>query len=300
MTSQRPPAPFRRAAALALVAAAAPGLAQAKYSDVLYERTVMTEAHARCALFSQPVAAALEAGRVQARRAAVANGEAEAQLRDVERRAREAAWRVDCKSSDLTIAADRVRHAFEGYARLPKMNYPGEVGEWRADRASGTAARWRLSQTTPAGSGEMIFGLAGRRGANALLAIADFPQGAPYAARLLIRDTARTAGPYLDRRGLKAGAILPLTRRMPPETAVASFAAEARSRAAADLAPDTMTAAWAFRFPAEAARALTALDPREAVAVEFLFADPGTAPRRVYLEVGDFALGRAFLQAEAQ
>ena len=50
---------------------------------------------------------------------------------------------------------------------------------------------------------------------------------------------------------------------------------------------------WAFRFPDAAAQELASLDPREAVAVEFMF--PGDVTRRAYVEGGDFAAGRAFL-----
>jgi hypothetical protein len=61
-----------------------------------------------------------------------------------------------------------------------------------------------------------------------------------------------------------------------------------------------MPGAVAFRFPAAAADALAGLDPREAVAVEFLFAgDGGESVRTAYAEVGDFAAARAF-QAVAQ
>jgi hypothetical protein len=57
---------------------------------------------------------------------------------------------------------------------------------------------------------------------------------------------------------------------------------------------------WAFRFPAAAADALAGLDPREAVAVEFLFTgEDGESVRTAYVEVGDFAAARAF-QAIAQ
>jgi hypothetical protein len=56
-----------------------------------------------------------------------------------------------------------------------------------------------------------------------------------------------------------------------------------------------MTHAWAVRFPAAAEDALAALDPREAVAVEFLIAgDRGEGVRTAYVEVGDFAAARAF------
>ena len=45
-------------------------------------------------------------------------------------------------------------------------------------------------------------------------------------------------------------------------------------------------------------QALGELDPREAVAVEFLFS--GDRVRTAYVEVGDFAAGRAFLQVAAR
>jgi hypothetical protein len=75
------------------------------------------------------------------------------------------------------------------------------------------------------------------------------------------------------------------------------FNAEAMSPAGGDLVGGDPAGGWAFRFPAEATEALAALDPREAVAVEFLFTGPdGEAVRTAYVEVGDFAAARAFQQ----
>jgi hypothetical protein len=68
------------------------------------------------------------------------------------------------------------------------------------------------------------------------------------------------------------------------------------------MAPDPLLVAKdakgaiAFRFPAATAQALADLDPRDAVEVEFLFAGASADQvRRAYVEVGDFAAGRAFL-----
>jgi hypothetical protein len=116
----------------------------------------------------------------------------------------------------------------------------------------------------------------------------------PYAARLVTRDPHRSLGPYLNRRDGQPLRALPLARRMPP-SAVSAFTAEARSAAGVDLAAKDMEGAWAFRFPPAAAARLSELDPREAVAVEFLFAGTKDEVRRAYVEVGDFAAGRAFL-----
>lgn len=278
---------------------AAPGLASASSLDLFYERTVMAAADTRCGLFSGGVGTALAAARVQARGAAMRAGADRATLKSVEARAIARAETAPCDSPDLTLAADRVRGAFEGYARLIKMDYPGDLSIWRADRSSSVqAARWRLAQDVTFGDSRMVFGLAGRKGANALLALARFPGGAaPYSARLVLRDIDVTSGPYLDSRGASLAAM-PLARRLPPATAQHSYAAEARSTAGLDLLPVGMKSGWAFRFPPEAAGALAQLDPREAIAIDFLF--PGDQVRRAYVEVGDFAAGRAFLQVASR
>lgn len=279
---------------------AAPGVsAAAAAADLFYERTVMTAADARCGLFAPSVGAALAAGRMQAHGAAIRSGADKAQMAQLERRARAKAAATPCKSPDMTLAASRVREAFEGYAQLTRMTYPGEMAEWRADRSGGV--RWRLQQSASFGWNKMVFGLAGREGANALMAVANFADGkTPYGARLVLRDTDATLGPYLDARG-QSLSKLPLARRLPPATARNSYTAEARSPAGQDLLPKGFKSGWAFRFPAAAAHALAELDPREAVAVEFLFAGPdGEVVRRAYVEVGDFAAGRAFLQVAAR
>ena len=279
--------------------AAAPGLAHAQPVDLFYERTVMGAADARCGLFAPDVASALAAGAAQARGAALRAGVSAEALREAERIARAKAATADCGSRDLVLAAARVRNAFSGYAKLTRLTYAGDVADWRADRNIGRNARWRLAQDTSFGGDQMAFGLAGRDGAGALVAVAQFADGAePYAARIVLRDTQRSTQPYLDRWGGGATAGLPLARRLPPHTALKTYSASARSPAGQDLLPKGAAGGWAFRFPDGAALALAGLDPRESVAVEFLF--PGDVTRRAYVEVGDFAAGRAFLQVAAR
>jgi hypothetical protein len=278
---------------LGAVLAASPGLAQGQVLDLVYERTVMTAADARCGLFAPEVSAALAAAQAQAHGAALRSGAREDTIAALERKARDRASNVSCASPDMTTAAARVRNAFAGYARLERISYPGEVVGWRADRTGLGANRWRLVQESRFGPDRLSFGLAGRTSPGVLLAIGQFADGgAPYAARLLVRDPARSPEPYLDRLNGDAQG-LPLARRLPPRSALRVFAAEARSPAGSDLLPKDSQGGWAFRFPADAAQQLAGLDPREAVAVEFLFA--GDTVRRAYVEVGDFAAGRAFL-----
>jgi hypothetical protein len=138
----------------------------------------------------------------------------------------------------------------------------------------------------------MTFGLAGRD-APVLVAVAQFADGAtPYVARLVVRDTGRTLGPYLP------GSSKTLAARMPPARSLRAFLADARGRAEVELLPKDAKGGWTLRFPAAAAAALADLDPREAVAVEFLF--PHDKVRTAYVEVGDFAAGQAFVKLAAR
>ena len=280
-------------AAAALMASPLPALAGPL--DLYVERTAMAAADLRCGFFDAGLRAALEAGRVQTRNAAMRGGASAEDLSRADVRARTSAATVVCDSPAVVAAAAHVRDAFKGFAKLRHMTYPGETADWRADRtASPDVHRWRLAQETDFSGGQMVFGLAGRDSRTVLLALASFEDGrAPYGARLVLRDESRAGQPYLDLRGDKD-----LTRRLPPASALRTYAAEARSKAGLDLRPETMGAGWAFRFPQEAAARLSALHPREAVAVEFLFAEG--PPRRIYVEVGDFAVGRAFLQMAAR
>jgi len=300
MTSAAMKAPLARWAgrmlgATVLAALAAPALAAPV--DLFYERTVMTAADDRCRLFEPDLAVALLAAQVQARGAALRSGLDEAMVGGVEQRARAAAAQVACDAPDMAMVADRVRAAFESYAKLARMTYPGELADWRADRGTGRAARWRLAQNAASGWDRVIFGLAGRQGADGLMALGMFADGRePYSARLVMRDVRKTLGPYIDTREKDPKRRPALARRMPPDGAVVVYAAEARSPAGTDLLPKGARSGWAFRFPAEAAAAMARLDPREAVAVEFVFGGSRDEVRRVYIEVGDFAAGRAFLR----
>jgi hypothetical protein len=280
---------------LAAASAVLPGFAQAQPADLFYERAVMSAADQRCGLFAPDVAAALAAAMAQARGAALRAGTSSTSLRQTEFAARAKGSSADCRSPDIATAAARVKSAFSGYAKMTRLNYAGDVAGWAADRNLGRAARWRLAQETSFGADRMAFGLAGRESQEGLVAVAAFADGAqPYAARLVLRDDARASQPYLDRFGGGSTASLPLPRRLPPPGAQKAFNATARSAAGTDLLPKGETAGWAFRFPDAASVELAALDPREAVAVDFLF--PGDVVRRAYIEVGDFAAGRAFLQ----
>jgi hypothetical protein len=262
-------------------------------ADQLYERTLMTSADVRCRLFKPAVGSALDAARAQARGATLRSGASEGQVNALEARARAKAGAASCGSKDLTTAATRVRQAFDGYSTLLRMTYPGDRATWQADRSvSATIPVWRLSQPAGFGRDRLVFGLSGRN--NQMLAVASFADGAqPYTARLVVRDTLRTQGPYLNARKAKG-----LAANAAPRNASRVFGAETRDEAPLTLLPTGAKAGLAFRFPNEAADALSRLDPREAATVEFVFTSRSgqDVVRRAYVEVGDFAAGRAFLR----
>lgn len=273
--------------------AAAPSGAHAGAVDLFVERTVLHAADERCGLLAPESSVALAAGAAQARGAALRQGLSERAARSLEQRARARAAGLSCAAPELAQSARRVEASFKGYARIIRMTYPGDQAAWRADRTLAREARWRLSQESRFGRDRMIFGLAGRQTPGALMAVGLFTDGArPYGARLVMRDTGRTLGPYLPAGD--AG----LASRMPQGSALKAYVAEARSPAGADLLPKDAREGWAIRFPAEAVQTLSQLDPREAVAVQFLF--PGDRVRTAYVEVGDFAAGRAFVQMAAR
>lgn len=283
-------------AALLATALFAPTPASAAPADVYFERSLMVAADSRCRLFAPDISTALQAGRAQARGAALRTGVEGRELARLERLARTRAGSVACGSRDLKTAASRVQAGFEGYRRLVRLELPGDVTAWRALKSAPAMGHvWRLSQTGRFGADRAVFGLYGGKSAG-LGATVTFADGAvPYAARLVVRDPARAPEPYL--RGWKPGAKPPLASRTPPASAARAFLAETRMQAPPELAPQPKDRALLLRFPAAATAALLALDPREAVTVEFLFSGRGQDQvRRAYVEVGDFAAGVAFLR----
>ncbi|CAN5335801.1 hypothetical protein BH11PSE2_BH11PSE2_06120 [soil metagenome] len=276
----------------------APLTAHAGVAEVFYERAVMAAADQRCRLFTPEISAALNAGRAQARGAALRSGIEADVLSKVESRAHDKAYAASCTSPDIATAAGRIRAAYEPFSRQLRQVYPGDFASWTAERTTAQRAPvWTLSQPVSFGWDRMTFGMAGQGPAQALLAVASFADGArPYTARLVIRDTARSPRPYLDARRADAKGRLPLAARITPRVYTRSFMAEHSQPADGGLAPAGTKNAIAYRFPANAATALANLDPREAVEVEFVFQGAqGDVVRWAYVEVGDFAAGQAFL-----
>jgi hypothetical protein len=283
----------------------APGLAHAAgpaATTVLYERTLMGRAGARCHLFRPDILFALGASATQARGAAVRAGVAYADISGAETRARAVADTVACDNHDLTVAADRLRTVFMAYAQLRSMSFPGQFADWRAERphpalpGKPTAVmQWNLLQFAPIGEKPTLFGLVSAQGA------APFPPGltlvSPKAsamtaatARLILRDPAKTGQPYIDER--RPG----LAGRTPPRMLDQVFLASAKYNAPVVLLPPGVRQGEAFVFPPAAAQAMAQLDPREAVRLDIVYETfTGERVETAIFEVGDFAAARAFL-----
>ena len=286
-----------QAAAVALgVLAVGPALASTPAADLFYERAVMTAADGACRLFAPDVGVALAASKAQARGAALRSGADPVGLATLEAQAG-VAGSAGCQSANIAAAAQQVRSAFASYAHLDRMDFPGEFAAWIAERpASETAPRWHLSQRARFGWDVMLFGLAGHGADRPLTAVASFADGAqPYGARLVLRDPDATNGPYLDARQADIDGRIPIDGRLPPRSASRVFEAGEMTAADKALVTPDMPGAWSFAFPQAASDALAQLDPRETVAVEFLFTgDDGESVRTAYVEVGDFAAAKAF------
>jgi hypothetical protein len=283
-----------------ILAAILPGLAHAAAVDAYYERAVMTAADQRCRLFTPEMASALASAEAQAHGAALRSGLTAGVLDQVGQRAQNKVAGLSCSSPDIAKAADRVRVGFDGYSKLERMNFPGDTNDWLAVHDNSKRVPiWKLSQGVKFGWNSLMFGLAGKDGPSSLLAVASFPDNAqPYAARLLVRDPSLAPEPYLNVIKASTTGKLPLSARTPPRGAMRGIMAQDRQVADASLLPRGTSSGVAFRFPKSAADALAGLDPREAVAIEFQFASAtGETVRTAYVEVGDFAAGRAFLAA---
>lgn len=283
----RPPLPPALAAALALagtLAAATAAGAAGDLTDAVYERVLMREAGARCKLFEPRVQAALAAGALQARGAALRLGAADGAVDAASAQARAKADATPCASPDLRVAAQRVRAAFLGWSRQATLALPGGRGSWSARRwPDREGPFWALATSGLLDGRRFTAGLrkAGRSDGPAEFVVeTSAPDaGRAWLVRLVFRDPARAPRPYLAPGGA------------PPPQAERVTASSGRTVLDGG-------GAWRLRFAPAAADALAALDPRENARLELVVSTPtGDRTSSVLIEAGDFAVGRAFLSA---
>lgn len=251
--------------------------------DVYYERAFVRAAQDKCRLFEPRLTQALEAATLQARGAALRAGRPATELAATAGRAKARAQATPCNDAELDRVKTRVRHAFAGWSRAARINFPGDRAAWSADRFESARDGWRLFQDGATGASPVRFGLTGRapQDARPAAVVSFVGKPRPYAARIVMRDASRSPRPWLGADGL------------PPEAARRAVFAAGFDIAPRDLLASGARAGEVWRFPDSAAEALAALDPREPFLIEFLFRDDSVATAR--FEAGDFAAARAFL-----
>ncbi len=251
--------------------------------DVYYERAFVRAAQDKCRLFEPRLTQALDAATLQARGAALRAGRPATELAATAGRAKARAAATPCNDAELDRVKTRVRHAFAGWSRAARISFPGDRAAWSADRFESARDGWRLFQDGATGASPVRFGLTGRapQDARPAAVVSFVGKPRPYAARIVMRDTARSPRPWLGTDGL------------PPEAARRAVFAAGSDMAPRDLLASGARAGEVWRFPDSAAEALAALDPREPFLIEFLFRDDSVATAR--FEAGDFAAARAFL-----
>ncbi len=251
--------------------------------DVYYERAFVRAAQDKCRLFEPRLTQALEAATLQARGAALRAGRPATELAATAGRARARAEATPCNDAELNQVKTRVRHAFAGWSRAARINFPGDKAVWSADRFESAHDGWRLFQDGATGASPVRFGLTGRapQEARPAAVVSFVGKPRPYAARIVMRDAARSPRPWLGAEGL------------PPDAARLAVFATGSGLAPRALLASGARAGEVWRFPDSAAEALAALDPREPFLIEFLFRDDSVATAR--FEAGDFAAARAFL-----
>ncbi|MFC5372802.1 hypothetical protein ACFPIF_09580 [Brevundimonas faecalis] len=270
------------AASLAVLATPI-GAARAAVTDAFYDRVFVLAAHEKCGLFEPRLIAALDAAALQARGAALRAGSPATDLAAAAQRARSRAAGVACDDRDLGRVKARVQAGFAGWSRAARMTFPGDRSAWKGDRYESRLPGWRLVQDGATGGSPVRFGLVGRGPeATTPTAVVSFVgRPRPYAARLVLRDTDQSPRVWLAGNGL------------PPEPARRAVFASASRAAPTELLTEGARQGEAWIFPAQAAEALSRLDPRETFVIEFLFRDDSVASAR--FEAGDFAAARAFL-----
>ena len=275
-----------RAVAAAVIMATTPVAAYADGTGAYYDRTFVLAAHEKCALFRAPVAGALSAAALQSRGAALRAGTAETTLQATASRAQARARSVSCANPELAVVRDRVADAFAGWQRIPRLDFNGDRATWTADRVRREAATWRLVQTSVTGASPVRFGIGatpeGRESLSAVVSFVGRPR--PYAARMVMRDPALAARPWLTAAGRAV---------LPPESARQEVWSGGTAPAAASLLVTGKSQGEAWTFPAMGADRLSRLDPREPFLIQFLFRDGSVATAT--FEAGDFAAARAFV-----
>lgn len=279
---------MRAAAAFAaFLATTAPALAQ-DAQTAFDGRSLARALDDRCGLYDAPERAALDAAWLQARGTLIRGG---IDPHDLTARAAGFARRAQpmpCDSADAQSIALDVAAAFSNWQRVREMDFPGSERVWFAARPYPDYPAWSLSQYPVPGDPARLFGLYHEDGERVLAL--GLPSASDLStARIVMRDIARETELTDPSLGglLRVSGRPDWVRHAPPAHAEAMIWASGRVVTGEQMR---------FVFPERAIAALGELDPREAVRIEVLDAR-GRIVETLFIEVGDFAAGAAFLAA---
>lgn len=267
---------------LATSAQADPPDAQAALAD----RRGLLQIDARCRLLQPGPRAALEASALQARGALLRGGWTTARVTQMEQAIDRAARERTCNDARTQTAAADAREAYDAWATINYMSFPGWSRAWVARRVTGPNG-WRLSQDIDAPV-RAAFGVRELQGRQTLTLIV--PGANAASARLRVRDTRRSPPGALDLAnrmayGLSAGAPGPAAAS---QSFTANRVLERRVGGGGEQS--------VYTFSDATFRAILALDPRESIEIDLI---GGRVAQRLYVEVGDLAAARTFLTLRA-
>lgn len=269
------------ASSLASSAFAAPPNASAQ---LFAERTALLAGDAKCHVLAANARTALIATTGQARYAALRDGWTADALTGVAARATNAGAGRGCTDPLLLTAAKSATAGYQGWAGFQAMTFKGADRTWAARRTPDPAG-WMLSQALGANAQFGVLMIDGKERLALML-----PPGAAASTTIYFRNTATAPNPILGVPGL---AVQPgLAGRATPRSMATARLPSARTIDRRDKQPERLM----FTFPATVLSDIAALDPREAVEIEL--AQPSGKPTKLYLEVGDLAVARAFLAAK--
>jgi len=281
--------------ALAASLALSTTLVPADARESLARRAFLLEADAQCHLLTPQERAALTASARQARGALERAGEDAASL---ESRARETAARRTCADPLVVAVAEEAREAYEAWASLRAMDFPGVERVWTTRRVlqPDDTLRWSLWQRLDGGA---RFGLAAREsGGVALLAVPAAGEARPIrAARIEFRDARRLPEPLgVSVKGLfSSRPDDALSANAAPEGLCEFIWASHIGMAEGELAPRPGADFQVVEFPAAALDAIADLEAGEAARIRLV---RDGADSLFYVEAGDLAAALAFLAAE--
>jgi hypothetical protein len=260
----------------------------------------------RCALFSDDVRLALDAGAAQSRNALLRAGWSDAVVLRAALIAATDADALACQGVEAAGVSSEVTGAYQAWRQLRAMAFPGNHRTWNARRLDAGEGWLMVQNVASVRGGPILFGVARREDGEVRLALALPRDERPRAARALIRDRAIAPTRVENELARLAGRsdADPLGAAAAPDVFTRQIWAAERASVDADseYAEGLDGAAALFWFPASSIEALADLDPREAIAIEVDLAARrgGERTDRLYVEIGDFAPAAMFVYALGQ